>query len=325
MKKIYYTLLLGLLITRLATAQEEVSGKLSLEDPDPDFFELHLPFLALDFSPSNSTIFADFGGKFKKGNFFLNADYRIDYANGLEEFYYNVEQNTANSIYSEKAPKHLLATVGYIFLKDQSETTVDFHLKTVGGGRSSTAYYTRASSAQTKFWMADLGLRKGFNQVQCTGKKLTFESADGSDADLAPAPASTRTMMDYTMIQAGISFGKIGYWEAQIKEYGLRRSEKFVRFYADLLYLVSSSIDPIYYNLRNINPNIQKDLYTRYDLNNSKRSKLGICLGATTNNISRFGIQAGAELGYMPGIAGSVKSNISFTINSNISIGKVFE
>lgn len=271
-------------------------------------------------------MFADFGGKYKKGNVLICADYRINYLNGLEEFYYNDDNKHAHSIYAEQLPKSLMATVSYMVSNKEVPTKVNFHLKTTGTGRVKTEHYTQAESKQAKFVMIDLGIRRGFNLVQGTGKKLKIESEleDGGIATQID-PARINTMMDYVILQGGVSFGQIGFWKADIEEYGGRREDNFVRYYVNALYLLDSKIDPVYYDISRLNSKVQSDMYARYELNNSKRSKLGICIGATLNNIDRFGIQGGAEIGYMPGIAGSFKSNLSITLHSNLSIGRVFK
>ncbi len=309
-------------------SKEQIKEKesiITLENFNPNFLAGHIPFLGFDFSPSSSTIFANFGVKLKKGDFFLDAEYNIAYVNQLEEFYYNIPPTTANSIYGDKSPQHFNLTLSYIILKKERETKAYFFLKQTGYGKSAVRWFTSAPSKESLFLMIDLGMRKGFSQVQCSGKELTIEKLVEPDGFMAPTPEKIRTMMDYTMLQAGISFGKMGYWEADIPKYGFRRSERFIRYYADLLILVGSSIDPVYNDERTTNTSLEHAVYTKYDLNNSKRSKFGFCIGATRNSISKFGFQEGLEMGYIPGIKGTFKSNFALSLTTSFSIGKILE
>jgi hypothetical protein len=172
--------------------------------------------------------------------------------------------------------------------------------------------------------MLDFGLKKGFNWVRCTGKELTFEGVNVPEGFTEPLPEEVRTMMDYSILKLGVSFGKIGFWQANIKNYGMRESDRFVRYYADLLFLVDSKIDPIYNGVL-LNDSYLPTAYTKYELDKSKRSKIGFCIGASTNNINKFSImnQFGFELAYLPGIKGTFKSNFSFLIHSVISYSKL--
>jgi hypothetical protein len=177
-------------------------------------------------------------------------------------------------------------------------------------------------SKKTFFVMADLGLRKGFTWVYCGGKDLKFDYVNSPEGFTPPDPTTTRTMMDYSMLQVGLSAGSLGFYKASISGYGDRRAEKAVRYYVDMLILLGSKIDDVYQK-NDLGNNLNNTLYTRYGLNNSDRSRIGFCAGATMNNISRFGIEAGAELGYLPGIKGSFSSNFGFNIKSSISLAKI--
>jgi hypothetical protein len=333
MKKIIFnTAVLLLFISQFAVAQTKPKLKtqktkeretvLTYENFNPGFFEAHIPFLGFDFSASNSTIFANSGAKFKKKDFFVDLAYNIAYVNQLEEFYYNnIPITTANSIYEHRSPKSFNLTFGYMVYKKLANTKAHFRLKSSGYGKNQVTSYMAIKTQQTKYVMADLGLRKGFNHVLCTGKELVIEESIEPPGFMPPTAEKIRTMMDYTMLQFGVSFGKTGYWEADIPRYGLRRCGRFVRYYADFLLLLNSSIDPIYNEVR-VSNNL---MATKYELNNSPRSKFGFCVGATLNSISRFGINKGVEFGYLPGIKGDFKSSFSFLLTTSISFGKILK
>jgi hypothetical protein len=126
-------------------------------------------------------------------------------------------------------------------------------------------------------------------------------------------------MMDYSMLQFGISGVSMGFYDAQIEGYGRRTSKFFNRYYFDMLILLGSSVDPIY-NKNTIGPNQSVTVYTQYELNNSPRSRVGFCLGAEMLNIRKFGIEGGVEAAYIPGIKGNFKSNFALTIRTNLAL-----
>lgn len=316
MKKIYITCLA--VLTLLGVTNAQVSVNMTDENKNPNFFEAHIPFLSLDFARSNSTFFGDFGAKLKLNRLYMDVNYRISYLNGLEQYYYTVEEPLANSVYAYKAPKEFRALFGFMVVCKDVGTTVDFHLKHVGN----TNYITKVPAQKTFFVMADLGLRKGFNWVACTDKELEFETIMAPEGFTPPAPSTVRTMMDYTTLQVGVSAGSMGFYKASISGYGERRSEKSVRYYLDALVLLNSKVDDIYYE-NTLGMNQDNVLYTQYGLDKSKRSKVGFCLGATMNNISKFGINGGVEAAYIPGIKGSFMSNFALTITTGLSLAKI--
>jgi len=315
MKKIFFLFSI-LFLSEITFSQ--INLEVTKNNPDPDFIEFHIPFLSLDFSPSNSTFFGDFGMRLKKQKFYTDIEYRIDYLNGLEEYYYSRETPEATSVYYTKSPKSLFINIGYTIKQDEEETEAHFHLKSSGN----VTYYTTAPVTQSDIMMVNLGFRKGFTWVNCTKKELIFENNGSSSSFTPPLPEQVSTMMDYTYLQVGVSNIKLGYWEANIEGYGKRKSSRFIMYYTNLLLLINSKIDPIYYG-QPIDQSGNNLLYTKYDLNKSKRSVLGLNIGASMNNISRFGLIMGAEVGYIPGIKGSILSNLSFTINSKIYFGKL--
>ena len=317
MKKI--SILFALIFTIAGKSQGQVTVNMTDENVNPDYFEFHIPFLELDFARANSTFFADFGGRLKVKGFYADLNYRISYVNGLEETYYTVNEPTANSIYDYKAPKEFKAMFGYMVMQRETPTTITFHLKSQG----QTNYVTKVASKKTSFVMVDLGIRKGFNWVYCGDKDLKFEGVDVPEGFVAPEPEAVRTMMDYTMLQVGISAGSLGFYKANISTYGDRRAEKSVRYYLDALFLLGSKVDDIYSENTLNGFNATTTLYTRYKLDGSPRSRVGACLGAEMTNISRFGFNGGLEAAYIPGIKGSFGSNFCLTIRSSISIAKI--
>ncbi|MCW3086109.1 MAG: hypothetical protein JWP12_3475 [Bacteroidetes bacterium] len=326
MKKI--TIILGLIsvVTVKSYAQKSLGGSsdspvtvtMTDENTNPDYIEGHIPFLELDFAKSNSTLFADFGGKLKIKRFYADLDFHVSYANGLDEFYYTEPIITANSVYAYKASKDFRAMLGFVLVQKEVATTVKFHLKSVG----QTSYVTKVPTKKTFFVMADLGFRKGFTWVYGGGKDLTFTNVNSPEGFTPPDPTVTRTMMDYTMLQVGVSTGSLGFYKANISGYGDRRAEQSVRYYLDMLVLLGSKIDDVYQK-NDLGGNLDNTLYTRYGLNDSKRSKVGFCLGAQLDNISRFGIAGGVETGYIPGIKGNFGSNFCFSIKSSLSLAKI--
>ena len=288
------------------------------ENTNPDYFEFHIPFLQLDFARSNSTFFGEFGGTLKLKKFYADLEYKISYLNGLEEAYYGLGNITANSVYDYKSPKEFKGMLGFMLMSNEVANTVTFHLKSQG----KVNYVTKVPSRKTFYVMADLGIRKGFNWVYCGDKELKYTGVDVPEGFEPPPPAEVRTMMDYTVLQFGVSAGSLGFYKASISGYGDRRSETAVRYYLDALVLLGSKVDDIYYQ-NDLGPTLSTTVYTQYGLNDSKRSKIGFCLGASMNNISRFGFEAGAEAAYIPGIKGSFMSNFSLSIKSSISIAKL--
>jgi hypothetical protein len=316
MKKIFLGSFIWLFSYTLS-AQVEVN--LTQENSNPDFFEGHIPLVSLDIAQVNSCFYGDIGVKLKLSSFYADISAKLTYLNGMEEYMFTYNGTTANSIYKYKASKELKAMLGYMVLNKEVDTKITFHLRSVG----KTSYVTKVDTKMNRFLMVDAGIRKGFTWVNGAGKDLVFVGVGNPEGYTAPEPDKVRTMMDYTIIQAGLSGGSMGYYTADIKDYGKRSSKHFIRYYLDALVLVSSSVDNVY-NEVTAGINQQNKVYTEYSLDSSPRTKAGFCLGIAMLNIKGFGFNAGAEAAYVPGIAGDFNSNFCLSINTSISIAKLF-
>jgi len=297
------------------TYSQGVEMEFTKENPNPTFIQGHIPFLCIDFNSTNFNFFADFGLKGKVGRFYGEADYRLCYLNGLEQSSDDGYEITGNSIYEYELPKSVRINLGYMFIRKEVPASINFKMKSEGR----TTYYVKAPSTKSYFLMADAGINKGFNWLDCKDKQVTFEGVNVPAGFEGPEPRLVRTMMDYTTLQIGISTGSIGYWEADIKDYGHRRTERFKRFYLDMIILLNSTLDPINYKQEGY----EEQKYVQYNIDNSPRQNIGVCLGASINDISRFGIEMGAEAGYYPGLKGTFGSCFGFSIKSAFSWGKI--
>lgn len=313
--------------TKAQNEDDTVFVDLKITNLSPSFFDINIPIIAFDINRPNSSMFAGIGAKFKAGRIYGEAGVNLHYANGLNsEFTGGEDEDLAvksHSVYDYRSPKQYFFNTGFILLQNTHKTEVVFRLRQ----RGKTVYYTKIPTKQSSFIMINLGFKTGSNWVFCKGKDLTYEGVDVPQGFTAPDPGTVRTMMDFTILRIGASYGKMGYWEAKIKKYGTRKNSKFFRYYADLLIMVASQVDPIYaetfIGYSSLLP--VERVYNKYELNNTKRSPVGFVVGVSRQNTGKFGLNLGGELGYYPGLKGKFLSNMGMTLNAAISFSKVFK
>src|ERR1035437_2218145 len=71
-----------------------IDATLTKDNKDPDFIALKLPFMGINGAPTHFTISADIGAKFKKGPFYIDAGYQIDYGYGFERLDKTLQANS---------------------------------------------------------------------------------------------------------------------------------------------------------------------------------------------------------------------------------------
>jgi hypothetical protein len=327
MKKVL-SLLFFAVIASVVNAQDEpdpVEVDMKVTNLSPSFFDINIPLIGVSVNRPNTAMFAGLGAKFKAGRIYCEGGVNLFYANGLNGAFGGDDTDIAtetHSIYDYRSPKQYFINTGFILLQKSEKTNIVFKLRQTGR----TVYITKVPTEQSNFIMINLGFKTGFDWVYCKGKDLTFDGVNVPDGFSPPDPENVRTMMDFTTIRIGASYGKMGFWKAKIKKYGTRTNKKFFRYYADLLILVASNIDPIYaeHYLGYSSQSPYEKLYTKYELNNSKRSPVGFVVGVSKHNLDKFGSNLGAEMGIYPGIKGGFLSQLGLTINAAISFGKVF-
>ncbi|MCE3280206.1 MAG: hypothetical protein K0S44_2397 [Bacteroidetes bacterium] len=303
----------GLVILFNAKSFSQVEVNLTEENTNPDFVEGHIPIITVGLS-SISTFSADFGAKLKLNRFYFDMTGQITYLN----YYNESEEVDGNSIYKYKMPKEFSATFGVMVIQKEIDTKISFHLKSAGR----TDYYTKVPTKKTGFMMVDLGFRNGFKVVGGENRELVIENAT-PEGFFAPEAGNIRTMMDYQILEVGISGGFTGAYKADIKDFGIRKTSMFNRVYLHVLLLMNSSVDDIYYK-RTTGNNQEVTVYNQYHLNNTPRAKMGFSVGININNIDRFGWNTGVEGAYVPGLNGSIGSNFVLSLKSSLSLAKLF-
>jgi hypothetical protein len=130
------------------------------------------------------------------------------------------------------------------------------------------------------------------------------------------------TFMQNGWISVGPSFGKITDVSADFKGYGIKKNREFVRYYANLIYAVSSNLEDVYFNA-DISGN--NKFINQYVLQgNTAMSKIGFNVGIETFKFYGAGLIGGIEGGMMPGVKVTGAGNVYLSIKVGLGIGKSF-
>lgn len=310
---------IAFLCPMLSRAQEQgtVNGRITAQILNPDFYTLQLPFLSLDFSRRNSSIFADMGVDAKFGKVLLGVKYRADYVDNLTEEMFNVAYVKNRSVYEPQDSRNLNLNIGYVFSSKVTSREISFHLKSTGNVR----YYGNTTAPITKFKAMRAGFTSGFTAVNGTGTKMVFATTNGVDKAQEPQPGETQTVMGYKYISLGYMQGFYGWWRAEIEGYGKREAQGLSFWYANVLFMPSAKLDDVAVLISDFN---YTKTYQRMTLKDTRFSKIGINAGWQRMDFNSLGIAVRVEAGIYPGIQGDLGSKFGLSISSGINIGKLF-
>ena len=246
---------------------------------------------------------------------YVSTNYEFHYLDNLAEA--SSTQNIRGySIYNPTKSRNADITLGY-FHQKETEGKVRVNLKST----SKVTHYTYVNAKYNKIMGVQLGYKSGFSHltipqgVNVTDYYLPSTGTIKTDAGMT-------TYMQYGWINIGPSFGKIVDVEADFSGLGVRKTQYFKRFYANVLIATKNKLEDVYYTegYGSSNP-----LVHQYVLNgNVTMSKFGFNVGFETFKFSKVGFIYGLELGLMPGVKVASAGNGYVSFKWGILFGKQF-
>ena len=307
-KLLFYTIILFSLVAQAQTSTYSITkdntdikciyGKISLVD-------------AL-ISTSRMSFSTGLGTRMYFNGIYLSGNYDFHYADGLAEAS-SSENIRGSSIYARQKSRNADIMGGYFFQKEK-EGKVRINLR--NGGK--VTYYTNVNAHYNRIIGAQIGFKNGFSyMVIPQGVKVSnyYNESAGTFA----AQAGMTTIMKYSWLTIGGTFGKTVDVDANFSEYGLKGSHFMKRFYANMIIAVKSQLEDVYFTENHGSSN---ELVKRYVLDgNVDMSKFGFCVGAETFSLKKCGLITSLEGGLMPGVKGKASDNLFIGFKVGLVIG----
>ncbi len=303
--------LVGLVNAQTDSTHHDVVAKIVTKDPNPNFFQFDVRPFVLDVFPTNTAVSGEIGIRGKMNQLFYQTSIKIGYKTGLEEGMFN-RPSDATSAYKDQMPMQFDLFGGYILSTTEDQHKMHFRLHS--GKHANTM--ARMTGVSNKFQMLELGVKSGFRPYHLKGSTLTYTSTVGTfDQNNA------QTYLSYTNIEAGISFGEMGFWDVDFQGVGRRHAEIFNRIYVHAIYMATSKLDPVLQDVFYGEKEAGK-YFAKYDINSSKMSRIGLCGGYSVGNVDKLGYSVNFETGYYPGIKGDFASHFGISVGLGFSINK---
>lgn len=302
-----------MLFLAIAGKAQELTYSNKKVNTDIKFFNVKLGFFDFLVSKSRMTMSAGLGGKLYLNGLYLGLNYDYQYVDQMAEAS-STENIKGSSIYKPTRSRYGDATIAY-YKQTEKEGQVKIFLKGVGR----TKYYALVDAKYNKFFGVQLGYKSGFSYLTVPAGINVKDYH--SNAEVTTENGLT-TFMQYGWISVGPSFGKITDVSADFKGYGNKKNREFVRYYANLIYAVSSNLEDVYFNA-DISGNNR--LINQYVLQgNTAMSKIGFNVGLETLKFYGVGLIGGIEGGMMPGVKVTGAGNVYISLKVGMGIGKSF-
>lgn len=299
----------------IASQAQTLSYTIEKENTDIKFGLGKLSVWDILISTSRMTFSGGVGGKFYMNGLYVNANYNFHYLDNLAEAS-STENIRGSSVYKPTKSRDADLTVGYFYQKE-TEGKVRVNIRST----SSVTHYTYVDAKYNKIMGVQLGYKSGFSQltipqgINVTDYYLPSTGVIKTDAGMT-------SYLQYGWLSVGPSYGKIVDVEADFKGIGVRKSQYFKRFYANVLIATKGKLEDVYYTegYGSSNP-----LVHRYVLDgNVTMSKFGFNVGFETFKFNKVGFVYGLELGVMPGVKVTKAGNGYLAVKWGILFGKQF-
>lgn len=304
-----------LVLTLLAFIQVRSQGGARIKDNNLDNSKnltISSTIFGIDTYNPNLNLFLD--GKiqyrFKKETVWLNAQYKVAWADRLDEVTTSSSSQEAVPVEGTKPLKSYGLSVGYNFIKRE-----DYKV-------ARATFMNRSQSKSIRLPVKSYrlyGVHGGydyFRSVVAQGSTMSYSGAIVADypRDTIVNVNHATPMFHMNMISIGIHRQKIQHYEIEVvdggsvKEY---KSKMHSIVYADFLIGTAMTLDNILIPLngagQNANPNYTNDPFNFYrvDVNNSyKKIPVGGRIGWEQVTLGTVGTSFGIEFGFRPGILG---------------------
>lgn len=310
-KSLFYIIL----FSSLVSVAQQSNYTIIKENTDIKCTYGKLSLLEALISTSRMSFSTGLGARMYFNGLYVSTNYDFHYADGLAEAS-STENIRGNSIYARQKSRNADIMAGYFYQKNtDGKVRINLH----NGSRVTT--YTMVDAHYNKIFGAQMGFKNGFSYMVIP-QGVTVSNYYNESAGTFAADAGMTTIMKYSWLTIGGTFGKTVDVDAKFSEYGLKGSHYMKRFYANVIIAVKSELEDVYFteNYGSSNPFVK-----RYVLNgNVDMSKFGFCVGAETFSLKKCGMITSLEGGVMPGVKGKISNNLFIGFKVGLVIGSCF-
>lgn len=263
-------------------------------------------------STSRMSFSTGLGTRMYFNGLYLSTNYEFHYLDNMAEAS-STENIQGSSIYARQKSRNADIMAGYFF---QRETDGKVRINLHNGSRTTT--YTMVDAKYNKIFGAQVGFKNGFSYMTIP-RGVTVSNYYNESAGIFQTDAGMTSVMKYSWLTIGGTFGKTVDVVANFSEYGLKGAHYIKRIYANIIIAVNSQLEDVYFTTNHGSSN---ELVKRYVLNgNVDMSKFGFCVGYETFTLKKFGMVTGLEAGIMPGVKASKSGNIYLGFKIGLVIG----
>lgn len=309
MKKLLFYIIL---FSTLGSAAQKSSYTITKENTDIKCIYGKISVLEALISTSRMSFSTGFGGRMYFNGIYLSGNYDFHYLDNMAEAS-STENIRGNSIYARQKSRNADIMAGYFFQKKtDGKVRINLH------SGSKVTYYTMVDAKYNKIFGAQIGFKNGFSYMTIP-KGVTVSNYYNESAGTFQTEAGMTTVMKYSWLTIGGTFGKAVDVEANFSEYGSKGAHYIRRFYANAIIAVNSKLEDVYFTE---NKGSSNELVKRYVLNgNVDMSKFGFCVGYETFTLKKFGLITSLEAGKLPGVKASKSGNIYLGFKVGLVIG----
>ena len=300
------------------------------DNPEFGFFNIGVDWMNICLDNNAFPIGTGGTFNFSAGPIYGGADYifGLELASGAylgpEDF-----RDGCKSIYSKSGRKSDFESyIGYTFKEKKAKEVQTVKLKAVG----KVIYEMDIDATVLKRYGVECGFRSGYSYYQSLNETNGFQAIPvnpypGENAD--PFNLIASTVMEYNILNFGVSLRKQHDIVINTEEYGDKRSNNYTRLYARVAVLLNSNLDDVsrptdgnWGDWLNSSPD-----HYRFNINdNTPMNKVGFNIGASyvtsPKNFAGFGK---VELGYFPGPKVGIRNNIYFLLKGGFSFSAMFK
>ncbi|MBI3517886.1 MAG: hypothetical protein HY062_00830 [Bacteroidetes bacterium] len=301
-----------LLLSSLVSVAQTSSYTITKENTDIKCIYGKISLLEALISTSRMSLSTGLGTRMYFNGIYVSTNYDFHYADNLAEAS-SSENIRGNSVYARQKSRNADIMAGYFFQKDtEGKVRINLH------SGSKTTYYTMVDAHYNKIFGAQIGFKNGFSYMTIP-QGVTVSNYYNESAGTFAADAGMTTIMKYSWLTIGGTFGKTVDVDANFTQYGSKGAHYMKRFYANAIIAVKSQLEDVYFTE---NYGSSNELVKRYVLNgNVDMSRFGFCIGAETFSLKKFGMITSLEAGMMPGVKTKITNNIFIGFKVGLVIG----
>lgn len=330
MKRNFFLLLIfNGLLTFLSFSQEktELKYKTLFDDPDLEMLNLNIGLFNTNINNYNFSLNSGVGCSLFYKKMFARINYDINYANNIQKRNKDVWRTTFVTSGEPRFMSDLevLMTIPLYSNSPSKNQSIRFKSDSKNGIEKQKV---RVPVKKLQILSLDLGINAGKTYYDFGESSIHVLNLDKVEVETLETTYNFTTVYEYRTVNPGISIIRTHKFQGDFDEYGKKTSQKFSRFYANFIFLVSSNLANVSFSEPLSQSGSKKHVGDEYDLQNSvKMERTGFCIGYERLPRENLGVSTGIEFGVNPGPVASYSSksfgylhNAYLKLKVNISI-----